>query len=185
MKKLMMAAAIVCAAVAAQAATFDWSSASIYGPTAANLTTPGTYGVGSANADKLTMETMSKKISWAATMSIVSSLGTDEITFTPKMGSTGVSGANLTSSKIANGTDENPVTATVTTVLVGTYTVGDVTYTLTSNPIVSSEESFGALTTLNFSAPAATSWTVAVPEPTSGLLLLLGVAGMALRRRRA
>ena len=33
---------------------------------------------------------------------------------------------------------------------------------------------------------ATTDYTVAsVPEPTSGLLLLLGVAGMALRRRRA
>ena len=31
----------------------------------------------------------------------------------------------------------------------------------------------------------AGSWYSAVPEPTSGLLLLLGVAGLALRRRRA
>ena len=32
----------------------------------------------------------------------------------------------------------------------------------------------------------ATAWsTAAVPEPTSGLLMLLGIAGLALRRRRA
>lgn len=31
----------------------------------------------------------------------------------------------------------------------------------------------------------AGDWTSAVPEPTSGLLMLLGMAGLALRRRRA
>ena len=32
---------------------------------------------------------------------------------------------------------------------------------------------------------AAQGWTAAVPEPTSGLLLLLGMAGLALRRKQA
>ena len=39
----------------------------------------------------------------------------------------------------------------------------------------------------NLSANAQAAWTqvAPIPEPTSGLLLLLGVAGLALRRRRA
>lgn len=31
----------------------------------------------------------------------------------------------------------------------------------------------------------STGWTVSVPEPTSGLMLLLGIAGLALKRKRA
>lgn len=39
---------------------------------------------------------------------------------------------------------------------------------------------------LGFGSQASATWTAAaVPEPTSGLLMLLGVAGLALRRRRA
>ena len=43
-------------------------------------------------------------------------------------------------------------------------------------------------TTANFTATQMTgTWTstAAIPEPTSGLLMLLGMAGLALRRRRA
>jgi hypothetical protein len=35
-----------------------------------------------------------------------------------------------------------------------------------------------------FGTQASNTW-VAVPEPTSGLLMLLGVAGLALKRKRA
>lgn len=50
---------------------------------------------------------------------------------------------------------------------------------------------FGAQTTGSQKAPVAgfqgaSAWSsVAVPEPTSGLLLLMGLAGLALRRKRA
>lgn len=47
--------------------------------------------------------------------------------------------------------------------------------------------SFGTATanqTASLNASSAT-WTAAAPEPTSGLLMLLGMAGLALRRRRA
>ena len=42
-----------------------------------------------------------------------------------------------------------------------------------------------AFATSAFSASGWTSATAAVPEPTSGILMLLGMAGLALRRRRA
>ena len=43
------------------------------------------------------------------------------------------------------------------------------------------------MTFSNVSANAQTAWTQtgAIPEPTSGLLLLLGMAGLALRRKQA
>ena len=48
---------------------------------------------------------------------------------------------------------------------------------------------FGAATlganALTASSEAVNGWAQVVPEPTSGLLLLIGMAGLALRRRRA
>ena len=46
------------------------------------------------------------------------------------------------------------------------------------------EAVFGSHTSMTAAAASAATWT-AVPEPTSGLLLVLGVAGLALRRKRA
>lgn len=43
----------------------------------------------------------------------------------------------------------------------------------------------GSIAPVNHTGAAVFSGYTAVPEPTSGLLMLLGVAGLALRRRRA
>ena len=47
------------------------------------------------------------------------------------------------------------------------------------------ETGFLQMTFGNLSTSAQVGWTEVAPEPTSGLLLLLGVAGLALKRKRA
>ena len=67
---------------------------------------------------------------------------------------------------------------------------GDSTYALVSevleNPINSMGASDGITAEFSTATKQYSNWTQvgAIPEPTSGLLLLLGVAGLALKRRR-
>ena len=71
----------------------------------------------------------------------------------------------------------------------GTYKDGAGTeWTLTSNHITGTTDPYSSLSTAKLTTAVPLSWTItssSVPEPTSGLLLLLGVAGLALRRKRA
>ena len=46
------------------------------------------------------------------------------------------------------------------------------------------EAKLGSNISMTAAAASSATWT-AVPEPTSGLLMLLGMAGLALRRKRA
>ncbi len=83
---------------------------------------------------------------------------------------------------------------------IGDYTAGDsyTYYTVIFNNDMASADAYMITSTLTKTVPASGSmamtfgtqasntWqTMSVPEPTSGLLMLLGVAGLALRRRRA
>ena len=59
-------------------------------------------------------------------------------------------------------------------------TASSLTYDEAAVPPVPTTVSFGST-----QWAGGSSWTQAAPEPTSGLLLLLGVAGLALKRKRA
>ena len=185
MKKLMIAAAIVCAAAFANAATVQWSVGVITDATAA-----GGWGEGTAGAG------------YTATLSLYSDSALTSLIWS---GSASDWEDGCAFGETADVFDYNPAT-TYYGKLVCTTSVNGQLQTLesqgfqfTTNPmnpgpsitigtspefIDSIQQIGGADFTGDHGAFSASGWTAA-PEPTSGLLLLIGVAGLALRRRRA
>ena len=170
MKKLMIAAAIVCAAAFANAATINWST---------------DYLNSNDGTDIYSMT--ENGYTYNAVLSIIGPDGAiDSGTYDPA----GEWGAWYGT------TDAGELNTQYTAKLVITESKdGKALATLTAEGVFMSSASDSFDTTIDFSTGNGFSsgsfigngtgkW-VAAPEPTSGLLMLLGVAGLALRRRRA
>ena len=197
MKKLMIAAAIVCATVAVQASTVNWSEfTSISEPEGADTVADGTavYLIRTADHDR------------AAFLEAFVAAGS-----AASFASTIASWSTVDPASISDGAFE--VTAAEST----SFTLKDAEaayFALVSGDNIFISDSIPALYNEAGGADDYTfaydpqwgsydvvfdakgglqgeyegqGWytTSSVPEPTSGLLLLLGVAGLALRRRRA
>ena len=155
MKKLLILAAVIVAGVAANAASFNWQAANIYG------------------ADGKT------KFTGTATLHAI----IDDV-------ATAVNVANVSAGAIAKAN-----TTFSDDRLLGTgnydfyFVVEDSGKAFTSAIKANVSAQATATVTVNFgnmqsATQSASNWQV-VPEPTSGLMLLLGVAGLALKRTRA
>ena len=196
MKKLIIVAAIAAGALVSQAASFDWQTSSkaysiADATVAAGLAAGTTYGVGNKNADSMSNQITSRSAVWTYLITLTSGSTTDTLTGTLGSGDFGSRYINtsLSSTIWDSATSESPVNVNYSIVLTGTLTDGlDKSWTITSDTITGSM-SYAGVGDITFTTAAASSWSTAgssgVPEPSSGLLMLVGLAGLALRRRRA
>ena len=202
MKKLMVAAAIVCAAVASQAAVFNWTTDTtrLWGVNPAEVGDNGPYGINSSKSD---YRADKAGLSLGYKLTILSADGLTEIGYkegTVELGKLGKVATEIDVAEAEQNTDYKYV-----------FELKGAQDTLTSKESETYDYS-GAQLAASFEGGIKTaasgqtdilyettpdSWTISgivtketpvpppVPEPTSGLLLLLGVAGLALRRRRS
>ena len=201
MKKLIVCLAALGLAVGAQAASYNWkTSANMQGVDAASVTDNGSYAAGTTN--------MKNNGSWTAILALydvsTGSLVGQSAATTIKYSSTG-SKANNTAFDVdaaVLGTTYNYVITITGTqnALTARGEDGDYDYSgATMTTTISGQIATGTMgaTTLTSGVPA--TWTVSgitpasgsgddpggAPEPTSGLLLLVGAGLLGLRRKRA
>lgn len=177
MKKLLVAAVFVCAAAISQAATVNWGISNVKnsagGAPTAGWSVMAFYTAVGAGSDAIVSAIQSKSAASSAfeTKTLASSFG---------------SGNVKTHDATVAGITDNTKNYDFYFVV---FNDADATKATEYAMVSSLDKGYSdlegkfAIPSANFSG--ATWQTTSVPEPTSGLLMLLGVAGLALRRRRA
>ena len=195
MKKLMIAAVAALLAVVSNAASVKWASGTIY--TASNA--EGTSGSGTSyranTGTRLVTAYLytltADQYATALTMStadLYSNYSSTAATATKT--STAMGLADITQSGLPDGSTEAPQTVYGLVLYVDTATAAayDGVDAFVKSYVGSATWQNTTGANLSNLASSQANWTAvgaAVPEPTSGLLMLLGMAGLALRRRRA
>ena len=181
MKKLMMTLAVVATAAAIQAASVDWKTSAtgkLYeaGSTTATITGTAYIFDVAANTQQSVLDAFASGSTWTTGSLHSKSVADGKIAATNgEAFNYGTAGNNYSFYvAILNG-DSLFISDTVD---VSLQAVG---FTAAQFNLKNASQA-AAMTSTTFTAGG---WYSAVPEPTSGLLLLLGMAGLALKRKRA
>ena len=187
MKKLLIIAAVALAAVCTQAAQFSWSALQIKdgynsekeGYTAANISGVTAYLIMSAELAQADFIAGAKDKTYTA-----ANIGTYASSSKTVASGNVTTTAFTYATNVAVGGSESAYFVVFNSDGSAVYTSAEKSATVLETG--ASAFSFGTQATgsATLGTGTAGSWT-AVPEPTSGLLLLLGMAGLALKRKRA
>ena len=176
----MIAAAIVCAAVFAQGASCSWSTYA-YDSSMATSLDGGTYWLVALGDSAAALDGISVNAKGEITLGSATQVATGTI----PSGTYGAIGGSIEGLSAAdNGSYYGIVVWDG--VVDGYYgkASGVVSGIVDAPPTPGNPISFDN-SGLGYGATLATIQTTPVPEPTSGLLMLLGMAGLALKRKRA
>lgn len=194
-KKLIIAFAAVAVATMANAAAMRWNSGNLYTPTSA---TDGKFTSSTIAA----LNTVTAYVWETSTSGLITQLDAGKLYKAYADGKTADLFAGATLKTGGNKSNANAANITGGTYSVGTTVYAAILYvyddgagnTYYIENYAQNNAASAAKTTSNLgtvfggngttAGAAITGWTV-VPEPTSGLLMLIGMAGLALRRRRA
>lgn len=185
MKKLVIALTAVVLGIAANAATVNWTATGVaeYGKATAAASSLGYIGVlidaSITDRDTMLAKFANQDTSLVAGATIANSQGTVGILQGQSFnGYVSVTGA---------GNFGNSVTVNAYALIFDAATVADAKHVYVTDVLSKTTGANGQAANFSFGAltgtQTASNW-VAVPEPTSGLLLLLGMAGLALRRKQ-
>ena len=180
MKKVMIAAAAAMLGIAANAASFTWNAAANFCAEDGSVYTAATapagsivlvyLGSGTADWDAATVVNEGT-VNFASSMGSVSSKAGGTFTFAAN---TDYKNGDLFGVMFKDGDGNLSKLAYVSD-------GSEINTTYTISGLADDSSSLDGFT---YATAAYTATTAAVPEPTSGLLLLLGMAGLALRRKQ-
>ena len=186
MKKLMIIAAVALAAIASQAATVTWTLTNVYDPTGADK-------VGNTYSAYLMTTAANSLDSWASMDSTAFASALDkgyQMTWSDAGKYSNTTATDITDINAASGLNLKGGEAyTFYAIVVDpkgeNYYISPVKDVTISSGTDNSLIGFASQKNYTMAGGSSYAGYTAVPEPTSGLLMLVGLAGLALRRKRA
>ena len=194
MKKLLILAVVISATVCANAATVNWKVQGLQNKTGVALSSGYSYVFTTKGDNATTIVALTTALA-AATDAAKFQSALGGFTYMTSLSGAVTDGTQSVSDVLlsASGLKAYTSNTKLFALIIDTDTITDATnwyVTELSNGVKTggSDTALGSasFTVADTGSHTASNWTaVAVPEPTSGLLMLLGMASLALRRRRA